>query len=171
MLSWTSWDPYTFDGKHFHNLILQGMRTTQKVLEVFSSIVDHNRTQAPTLATSSIFAKTPLTAQANRVLEVVIYTAMPLLSLGPFPKAISQQWCLCFFFFSAHLMHLDSTVKVVGPLECLFQGAQPWLPRRPDFSPLPELHFKAMSAVLDGDQSSLYSTVIRIFSLCISLAG
>lgn len=75
------------------------MRTTQKVLEVFSSIVDHNRTQAPTLATSSIFAKTPLTAQANRVLEVVIYTAMPLLSLGPFPKAISQQWCLCFFFF------------------------------------------------------------------------
>lgn len=169
MLSGTSWEPYSFDCKHFHNLTLHKMRARQKILEVFSSIFDHNH-KWPPLLPHPLSLPNPTNNKSNQVLEMVIYTTMPLLRFSPLPELFLSS-AACASFPPAHLMHLDSTVKVVGPLECLFQGAQPWLPRQPDFSLLPELHFKAMSAVLEGDQSSLNSTVIRIFSLCISLAG
>lgn len=124
ILSGTSEEPSSFDCKHFHNLTLHKMRARQKILEVFSSIFDHNHSVAPHSCHILRLCQNPTNNTSNQVLEMVISAAMSLLRFSPLPKLFFSS-AICVSFPPAHLMHLDSTVKVVGPLECLFQGAQP----------------------------------------------
>lgn len=92
-------------------------------------------------------------------------------NLDPLPELpLKRGILLCLFF-----LHSPCTWILLGrfqvPWNVSFKGPSPRMPRHPDCTFLPELHFKAMRVVLEGDQSSLNSTVIRIFSLCISLAS
>lgn len=145
---------------------MQKREWDSKYMKCFPNIFNSN----PLPPRNSAFAKNRITAQATSLGNVGLdLNVSPNLDVAPeplFKRNISVDP-----FIPEKLIHLDPAVKVVGPLECLLQGAQPRVPRSPDFTPLPKLHFKAMSTVLEGDQSSLNSTVIRIFSLCFSLAG
>lgn len=96
------------------------MRERQKVLEVFPDTFDHNFFPLPTLH----LCQKPNNSTNNSLGNVEIAWNVPP-NLDPLPKAASQERCLCVCSPPAKLVHLDSTVEVAGPLECLFKGATP----------------------------------------------